>query len=68
MKVCPAMCCILLVTLLLLLGQVEKQDTSGNECEHEREYESEAVDHIMVVSMCLFLRTTLKGWTNTDFS
>ena len=37
-------------------GQVEKRDTSGN----EHECESETVDHVMVVSMCLILRTTLK--------
>ena len=46
-------------------GQVEKQDTSGNEC--KRECESETVDHdVMVVSTYfnLFLRTTLKGWTS----
>ena len=44
------------------VGQVEKQDTSGNE--RERECESETVDHVMVVSTYLFLRTTLKGWTS----
>ena len=44
---------------LLLNGQVEKQDTSGNEC--ERKCESETVDHVIVVSTCLFLRATLKA-------
>ena len=38
---------------------MEKQDTSGNE--RERECESETVDHVMVVSTCLFLRATLKA-------
>ena len=37
-------------------GQVEKQDTSGNEREHE--CESETVDHVMVVE------SDFKGWTN----
>ena len=43
------------------LGQVEKQDMSGNK--REREYESETADHIMVV---MFLRATSKGWTNSS--
>ena len=44
-----------------MCGQVEKQDTSGNERERERECESETVDHVIVVSACLFLRATLKA-------
>ena len=48
-------------------GQVEKQDTNGNE--RERECESETVDHVMVVSMHAFvLESDFKGWTNTNFS
>ena len=41
-------------------GQVEKQDTSGNEREHE--CESETVDHVMVV---FIIESDFKGWTNT---
>ena len=40
---------------------MEKQDTSGNERERERECESQTVNHVIVVSTCLFLRATLKA-------
>ena len=43
------------------VGQVEKQDMSGNEREREHECESEMVDHVMVVSTCLLLGVTLKA-------
>ena len=43
-----------MVSMAAKFGQVEKQDTSGNE--RERECESETVDHVIVVSTCLFLR------------
>ena len=47
-------------------GQVEKQDTSGNE--RERECESETVDHVIVVVLVFVLESDFKGRTNTNFS
>ena len=52
-----------LTVCLYIIGQVEKRDMSWNK--HERECKSKTV---IVVSTCLFLRATLKGWTNTNFS
>ena len=49
-------------------GQVEKQDTSGNERERERECESETVDHVIVVVLVFVLESDFKGRTNTNFS
>ena len=47
--------CLWSVRIAAAHGQVEKQDTNGNEREREREYESETVDHVMHGSQHVFV-------------